>query len=128
MGVVGSGTYLTARDDPGAAPSPRRATTTTTLAEDTVAAAIARALEDGLEVPLTASEARCVADALLAVVRAEQLAELESLTEPLRSLDDAAHDQLVRGVVGCVPPETAGALLGEATTTTSAVQLPDEGG
>lgn len=127
-GLVGSGVFLAVREDP---PPPTTTTTTTatTVPITKVASAIAAALRADLDVTLTAAEALCVANELLAVLAPADLAAFTSLTAPLVSLDTVQRDQLVRGIVGCVPPATAAALLASPTTTTTvAVELPDEGG
>lgn len=128
MGGIGAATFVAMRDDP-AAPATTTSSTVTSSSPAEVARAIAASLEHELEVPLSPEQARCVTDVLLALVHVEELQRLAGAADPLASVGDATRERLVRGLVGCVPPETAAALLGASTTTTPApVQLPDEGG
>lgn len=70
-----------------------------------------------------------MANELLAVLPAGELQRLEQLPAPFATLTDSERDQLVRGVVRCVPPASAAALLGSAATTTPPpVDLPDDEG
>lgn len=131
IGVVGSATFVVVRSDPPTTTttaSTTAATTTTTTSVAAVAEAIAAALQSDLDVALTAPEALCIAKELLTVVASTDLDSTSSLTTPLASLDEIQRKQLVRGIVGCVPPATAAALLATPTTTsTPTVDLPDEG-
>ncbi len=130
MGLLGVAAFRVARDGAPASTATTASTDTSSSTSDLagLADAIAGSLEHDLEVPLRPEEARCIADQLLATVSIEQLQELASLADPLASLDAGAHEALVRGVVGCAPPETAAALLGGTTTSTVPVELPGEGG
>jgi hypothetical protein len=127
VGLVGGAAFLAAREDEE--PPPTTSTTTTAVPMDELVAALAEGLQDGLAVPLTDVEAGCVAEAVVAVVGEDALAEL--VDDPGRAVlpaDAAQRDDLVRGIVGCVPASTAGVLLGGSTSTTAEVVLPDEGG
>lgn len=133
IGVVGSATFVVVRSDPPTtttttSTTAATTTTTTTTSVAAVAEAIAAALQSDLDVALTAPEALCIAKELLTVVASTDLDSTSSLTTPLASLDEIQRKQLVRGIVGCVPPATAAALLATPTTTsTPTVELPDEG-
>lgn len=126
VAVVGTFTYVTARDEP----SPTTTTTTTTrppTAEE-VADAVASALSDGLGVALVDTEAHCVALGLLGTVGQERLEELaDSGGGEVSDLTAEEQEELVRAVVLCVPPDKAAGLLSTGSTTTIVVQLPDEG-
>lgn len=127
VALVGGATFLAAREDEG--PPPTSTTTTTAVPVDELVQALSAGLRDGLAVPLTDAEADCIAEAVVTVVGEDALAEL--VDDPGRAVlqaDDAQRDDLVRGIVGCVPASTAGVLLGGSTTTTAEVVLPDEGG
>jgi hypothetical protein len=127
VGLVGGAAFLTAREDEE--PPPATSTTTTAVPVDELVAALREGLQDGLAVPLTDVEAGCIAEAVVAVVGEDALAEL--VDDPGRAVlpaDATQRDDLVRGIVGCVPASTAGALLGGSTSTTAEVVLPDEGG
>ena len=127
LGVVVAGaTFTLARDDD---PSPPTTTSTTTTGIDATAAAgaVAEALEDGLAVPLTAAEARCLAAGLIELVPVDDLDDLSERAEPLTGVAPEVRQELVRVIVGCVPEPTAAALLGSASTTTVPLDLPDEG-
>lgn len=127
--VVGVSVFALLRDDPNPPASEPTRPTTTTLALDAVEAAIAESLRTQLtDAQLTATEASCVARALLEVFTPEELQAMERLVEPVTALSDGQRDQVVRGIVRCVTPPTAAALLGDASTTTApAPGLPDEG-
>jgi hypothetical protein len=126
--LVGTAAYLGVREEPEPPPTTTTTTTTSTTVPLAVfAEAIAEQLEDGLEVPITRDEARCVATALLGVLTPEELERLASLPSPFAALDQPTRDRLVRGLVGCVPPETAASLLGGAGGSPPPVDLPDEG-
>lgn len=128
--LVGTAAYLGVReepDPPATTTSTSSTTTTTTVPLSAFAEAIAGQLEGNLEVAITRDEARCVATAMLAVVPPDELERLADLPEPFAALDQRTRDQLVRGVVRCVPPESAAALLGSTTVTSPPVDLPDEG-
>ncbi len=126
--LVGTAAYLGVREEP----DPPTTTTTTSTTTTTVplrvfAEAIAGQLEGNLEVAITRDEALCVATAMLGVVPPDELARLSRLPAPFLALDQATKDRLVRGVVECVPPESAAALLGTTSETAPPVDLPDEG-
>lgn len=125
VALVGSAAFLAAREE--APPPTTTTTTTTTVGLSTVAAAIAGSLQDDLGAPLSSDEAHCLATALLAVLSPEELVVLSSLAAPLTALEPEEREELLRGVVRCVPSATAAALLASGTTTTVAVELPDEG-
>lgn len=124
VAMVGAATYVAARDEPP--PAPTTTTTTTTVpTTDEVAVAIATALSEGLDVPLESTEARCVAEGLLAQLGQ---ARLEGMADAgVVVLTEAERAGLVRTIVQCVPPEKAAALLSTTPTTTIVVELPDEG-
>lgn len=127
LGLAGGAAFLAARDDE--APPPTTTTTTTTVPVARLVAALADALEAGLEVPLTETEARCVAEAVVAVVGEDALADaIEAPRTAVLPADETQRDELVRGLVGCVPASTAAVLLGGSTSTTTPLVLPDEGG
>lgn len=124
---VGGVAFVAARDD--AEPPPPTTTTsstTTTVPTEAVTAAIAASLQRDLPVALTPAEAACIADAVVAIVDTDRLDALAESGAPLSALDDHERDQLLRGVVTCLPPEQAAALLGSPTSTTPPVALPDE--
>lgn len=125
--LVGSAVFLAARED---STPPTTVTTapptTTTVPESAVVEAISVALRSDLTVPLSATEADCVADALIAVLDVDRLDALTDLAAPLTSLTQPERDALVQGVVRCVPPEKAAAILGSPTTTGPPASLPDE--
>ena len=126
VGLTGAAAFLAAREDEE---PPAVTSTTTTVPADQLVAALAAGLQDGLAVPLTDAEADCIAESVVAVVGEDALAEL--VDQPGRAVlpaDAAQRDDLVRGIVGCVPASTAGVLLGGSTSTTAEVVLPDEGG
>ena len=123
VGVVGAAAFVAARDEPN--PPPPTTTTTTTPTADDLALAIATALSDGLDVPLDDTEARCVADGVLAQLGPARLEALTSAGPVTPSAKEQAA--LVRTVVGCVPPDKAAALLGTFPSTTLVAELPDEG-
>ncbi|MGH9086207.1 MAG: hypothetical protein ACRDYW_12215 [Acidimicrobiales bacterium] len=123
---AGGAAFLVAREEDE--PPPTTSTTTTAVPVDQLVAALAEGLRDGLAVPLTDVEADCIAEAVIAVVGEDALAEL--VDDPGRSVlpaDAAQRDDIVRGIVRCVPASTAGVLLGGSTSTTAEVVLPDEG-
>jgi hypothetical protein len=123
--LVGTAVFLAARDEP--APPPTTTTTTsTTISADDLADAIAASLQTDLTVALTQEEARCVADAVLRLVPAEDLAALVERPQPLTGVAPAERDELVRAVVDCVPEASAAALLGSATTTSEPEGLPGQ--
>jgi hypothetical protein len=123
--LVGGAVFLAARED-AVAPTTTTIPTTTTAAESVIVKAISEALQRDLTVPLSMTEADCVAAALVAVVDVDRLEALADHAAPLTSLTRPEHDQLVQGVVRCVPPDKASAMLGSATTTGPPVSLPDE--
>ncbi|MEQ1788753.1 MAG: hypothetical protein ABL966_17010 [Acidimicrobiales bacterium] len=126
VAVVGTFTYVTARDEP----SPATTTTTTTRAPtaEEVADAVASALSDGLGVALVDTEARCVALGLLGTVGQDRLEELaDTGGGEVTDLTAEEQDSLVRTIVLCVPSDKAAGLLSPGPTTTIVVQLPDEG-
>ena len=122
VGVVG---FVTTRDDA----EPTRPTTTTTAFDprDDYVKAIARSLTAVPDLPLGPEQAACVAAALYDGLGEERLAELVGEPDPLGSLPEADRDLLLRGVVMCVPPEVAEAMLAGSTTTSVVSALPDEG-
>lgn len=103
---------------PPATTTTTTATTTTTVPDRAVAGALATALADGLEVPLTDPQAACLGDALVVTVGRARLEALAATQDPLASLPERDRAQLVRDVVACVGPEVAAALLAPSTTTT----------
>lgn len=126
---VGGAAFLLSSEDRS---SPPAATTTSTTqgppTDAELAAAIANGLADGLEVPLTSFQAGCVAGAFLTTVGDDAVEALASGPAPLDTLTEAQRADIVRGIVACVPPEVAAALLGTPTTViTVAPALPDEG-
>lgn len=123
--LVGTAVFLAAREDP--TPPPTTTTTSTTLGTEDVATAIAASLQADLSVALTQAEARCVAEVVVRLIPAEDLAALAERPLPLTGVAPEVRDELVRGVVACVPPASAAALLGSGTTTTEPLGLPGEG-
>jgi hypothetical protein len=123
--LVGTAVFLAAREEE---PAPTTTTTSTTapLTEEDVAAALAESLQADLAVAITIEEARCVAAVVVAVVPPDALGELVDRSVPLSGVSEAQREELVRGVVGCVPEASAAALLGAGTSTTTAVSLPGE--
>jgi hypothetical protein len=126
--LVGTIVFVLVRDDTEAPPPSTTTTTTTTTVpvSDLVAEAVADALRRDLTVPIGDVEATCIAAALVEVLAPERLEQLLEQAEPLTGLTEPERSGLVRGVVQCVPPDVAAALLGSATTTTVPVFLPDE--
>ncbi len=125
--LVGTAAFLAAREEPAPPTTTTTTTTTTTIPTAAIAAAIAGALQGSLEVAITPDEATCVANAILAVLPSVRLERLEQLPAPFAALSEGERAQLVRGVVRCVPPESAAAILGSASTTAPPLDLPDEG-
>lgn len=126
--LVGTAAYLGVREEPEPPPTTTTtSTTTTTVPFEVFADAIARQLQGNLEVAITRGESLCVANAMLGVLPPDDLERLAQLPAPFAALDQATKDQLVRGVVQCVPPESAAALLGTTSETAPPVELPDEG-
>jgi len=125
VGLVGGAVFSANRAE-RVTPTTTTSTTTTTVPTSAVARAIAEALRTSLPAPISLAEALCIADAVVAVVEPRRLEALARRPSPLLALTDAERDELVRGVVGCVPPEQAAAILGSPTTTMPAVELPDE--
>ena len=126
--AVGGTAFLLARDDNSPAPVAATTSTQGPPTEAELGAAIAAELAQGLEVPLTTAQADCVAGAFLAVVGPEGATELVGEPRPLGAVTIAQRAEIIRGIVECVPPEVASALLGTPTTSTAvAPQLPDEG-
>jgi hypothetical protein len=126
--LVGTAAFLAAQDDPSPPPTTTTTTTTTTtIPLSDFANAIATSLQGSLEVAITPEEATCVANAILEVLPTARLERLEQLPAPFAALSEGERDRLVRGVVQCVPPESAAAILGSASTTAPPVDLPDEG-
>lgn len=126
--LVGIAAFVAVREDP---PPPTTTTTTTTTTTVPLAAiidAIAVSLQGSLEVPISSVEATCVATALLAVLPPDELERLEALPAPLATLTEPERSELVRGVVQCVPPATAEAILGSGAHSAPPVELPNEGG
>lgn len=125
--LVGTAAFLAVRDEPQPPTTTTSTTTTTTVPISAIANAIAASLQGSLEVAITPDEATCVAHAILAVLPTVRLERLEQLPAPFAALSEGERDQLVRGVVRCVPPESAAAILGSASTTAPPIDLPDEG-
>jgi hypothetical protein len=125
VAVVGTLAYVSARDD--REPPTTTTTTSSPPAPEVVAGAVADALATGLDVPLAPAEAGCIADGLLGALGQARLEALAAEGGTTEDLSDADRDSLVRVVVGCVPAQTAAALLGSGSTTTGVAQLPDEG-
>lgn len=127
MGLVGSVVFLAVREEDR--PPTTTTTTTTTVPIAEVASAIAIALQNDFDETITRTEARCVANELLAVMAPADLEAFTSLTAGLVTLDSAQRDRLVRGIIGCLTPAAAAVLLASPTTTTiPPAELPDEGG
>lgn|GEM_PF-5627189 len=124
LGAAGAIAFVAARDDPSP-PPPTTTTATTIPTADALALAIATSLSDGLDVPLISTEARCVADGLLAQLGPARLAALTTTGPVTPSAEEQAA--LVRTVVGCVPPDKAAILLSSTSSTPIVVELPDEG-
>jgi hypothetical protein len=124
--LVGTAAFLAVREEPPP-PTTTTTTTTTTVPLSEIANAIATSLQGSLEVAITPDEATCVANAILAVLPTVRLERLEQLPAPFAALSEGERDQLVRGVVRCVPPESAAAILSSASTTVPPLDLPDEG-
>lgn len=128
MGLVGSVVFLAVREE-DRPPTTTTTTTTTTVPIAEVASAIAIALQNDFDETITRTEARCVANELLAVMAPADLEAFTSLTAGLVTLDSAQRDRLVRGIIGCLTPAAAAVLLASPTTTTiPPAELPDEGG
>lgn len=129
--VAGAGAFAASREDAPPASTTTTAapaTTTTTDPAAAVAAALASTLRDDLPVEVTDAEAQCIAQGVVAVVPPGRLDAVAAAPDPLAALDDQLRSSLLRAVVTCLPPATAAALLGEPTSTTVPVVLPDEGG
>lgn len=129
--LVGGAAFAIARDgDP--LPTTTTTSTTTTTAPPTraeLAVAIARALARDLDVPLTSEQAACVADAFLEIVGEGPALALAETAMPLGAVSVDQRAQIVRGIVACVPPEIAAALLSSGpTVVTLAPGLPDDEG
>jgi hypothetical protein len=128
-GGAGAAGYLASEGDPAppTTTTSTTSTTSTTLATDAVRDAIAATLVGRLSVTVTPSEAVCLAGVVVSVVPVDELQALAASLAPLSAVGPARQEELVRGVVGCVPAATAVALLGDPTTTTVPLDLPDEG-
>ncbi len=124
MGAAGAIAFVATRHDPSP-PPPTTTTATTIPTADALAMAIATSLSDGLDVPLISTEARCVADGLLAQLGPARLGALTTAGAVTPSAEEQAG--LVRTVVGCVPPDKAAVLLGSTSSIPIVVKLPDEG-
>jgi hypothetical protein len=124
VAVIGTLAYVGARDEV----EPATTTTSTSVppTDEEVAHAITDALAVGLDVPLAAAEARCVADGLLTVLGQPRLEAMAEAAGGVDDLSDAERTELVRTMVLCLPEEKAAALLGTPTTMTTVAQLPDE--
>lgn len=124
--LVGTAVFLAAREEE---PAPTTTTTSTTAppTQEDIATALAQALQADLDVAITMEEARCVAEIVIAVLPPTALGDLVARPAPLSSVSEAQRDELVRGVVGCVPEASAAALLGTGASSTTAVSLPGEG-
>lgn len=125
--LVGIAAFVAVREDPPP-PTTTTTTTTTTVPLAAIIDAIAVSLQDSLEIPISSVEATCVATALLAVLPPDELERLEALPAPLATLTEPDRSELVRGVVQCVPPATAEAILGRGAHSAPPVELPNEGG
>jgi len=126
---VGGAAFLLTNEDSSSPPTPTTTSTTQGPPTDAeLAAAIANGLADGLEVPLTAAQAGCIADAFLTVIGGDVASDLVDEPTPLGAVSVAQREEIVRGIVECVPPDVAGALLGTPTTVSTLTPvLPDEG-
>lgn len=125
--AVGVGSYVVAREDPAPPTTTTTTTTSTTLSVRALTDTVAQALLAGLPVIVTAEEAHCLATGLVTVVPPRQLRDVDP-AQPVAGLSEAQRDALLRATVGCLPAGSAAALLGDPSTTTVAVDLPDEGG
>lgn len=124
--AVGVGTYVMAREDPASTTTTTTTTTSTTLSIPALTDALAQVLLADLPVIVTPEEARCLAAGLVTVVPPDQLRDLDP-SSPLAALAESQRQALLRATVGCLPPASAAALLGDPTTTTVSLDLPDEG-
>ena len=127
VAVAGAGAFVVARDEPEPPATTTSSTTSTTVPDARVADALATALADGLDVPLSEEQSRCLGEALLTTVGRGRLEALAGGDDPISSLPEADRSALVRDVVTCVGPDSAAALLGASTTTTGPVAFPDAG-
>jgi hypothetical protein len=111
---------------PEEAPLPTT-TTTTTFPQAAYVDAMSASLRARVPVPLDERGARCIAEALLAVVGPEALHELTGDADPLAALTPVQRDEVLRTVVSCVDSTIAAALLGGGTPGTAApLTLPTE--
>ncbi|MGV3757945.1 MAG: hypothetical protein ACO1PW_00180 [Actinomycetota bacterium] len=127
VALVGAAAFFAAREDAGPPPTTTSTTTTTVVTEAAVAAAIAESLQTDLTVAITAAEADCVAEGLVALVPPSVLVQLVERDEPLTGVPPEDREALVQLVVSCLPEASAAALLGSGATTTTIGGLPDEG-
>lgn len=125
--LVATAAFLAAQEEAVAPTTTTTSTTSTTIGEAAVAEAIAASLRADLTVAITAEEAACVADGLVALVPPATLVQLVERPEPLTGVPPEVRDELVQLVVGCLPESSAAALLGSGTTTSTVAGLPDEG-
>jgi hypothetical protein len=128
--LVGGVVFAASRE--GDPPPTTTVPTTTTVppapARGELEAAIAGALMQDLEVPLTDEQATCVAGAFLDVVGEEPALALAEAATPLGAVSVDQRSEIVRGIVTCVPADVAAALLSTGpTTVTLAPGLPDDG-
>lgn len=128
VAAVGGTAFLLSREDDSLTPAAATTSTQGPPTEAELGAAIAAELAQGLAVPLTTPQAGCVADAFLTVVGPDGATELMGEPRPLGALTLAQRAEIIRGIVECVPPDIAAALLGTPTTSIAdAPSLPDEG-
>lgn len=126
--IIGAAAFALTREEAPLPTTTTTSTTSTTIGDDEVAAALADGLRRDLTTPLDATQADCVADAVLATVGRDRLEAIATAADPLASLPDADRSALLRRVVSCVGSDTAAALLGTPTSTTTApVAFPDAG-
>ncbi|MGK2950019.1 MAG: hypothetical protein ACSLFP_15710 [Acidimicrobiales bacterium] len=130
LGAVLAGAAFTVmrEDSPAPTTTTTTSTTSTTVGDDEVAAVLADGLRRDLTIPLDATQAGCVAQAVVATVGRDRLEAIAAAADPVASLPDDDRSALLRQVVECVGPDTAAALLGTPTSTTTApVAFPDAG-
>lgn len=124
--LAGLGAFLVVAVEDEPAPGPTTTTTSTTSTTVGVAdlqEAISRQLMRDPDLALTSPEADCVAAEVAVGLGLERL---EDLADDPGALTPDEREALLRGVVSCLPPERAEALLGTPTTEPPPASLPDE--
>lgn len=125
LAVVGTVTFVAVREEPA---PPTTTTTSRPPTSDEVANATAVALSEELDVPLTDTEATCVASGVVKRLGLKRLEEMAAAAGAgVDELTGGERDGLVRAIVLCVPPDKAAALLNTKPPAPTGEDLPGEG-